>query len=108
MGIWMKHLSLQGFTAGSFVSMLFWNTVHPVWTCKHLKSSKHSESSGGCKTAAPFFYRSHCQYTRPWDFYNPNWYSLGNLHSGSLPWEDSFPHGHFSSPGRYRWLRVNA
>lgn len=97
----MKHLSLQGFAAGSFVSGLF---ERFVWTCKHLRSIKRSAGSGRCKKPGPFFYLSPCQCTRPWDFYNPNWYSLGNLlHSSSLRWEDSFSRGHFSSRGGWRW-----
>ena len=32
MGIWMKHLSLQGFAAGSFVSRLFWRVCVNVQT----------------------------------------------------------------------------
>lgn len=75
-----------------------------VWMCKHLRSIKPSTGSGGCKKAGPFFYLSPCQCMRPWDFYNPNWYSLGNLfHSSSLHWKDSFSCGHFSSPG---WIMV--
>lgn len=74
--------------------------------CKHLKSIKRSAGSGSCKEAGPFFYLSPCQCLRPWDFYNPNWYSLGNLfHSSSIHWKDSFSCGHFSSPG---WITVAA
>ena len=71
-----------------------------VWMCKHLRSIKLSAGSGSCKKPGPFFYLSPCQSVRPWDFYNPNWYSQGNLfHCSSLPWKDSFSCGHFSSPG---------
>lgn len=97
MGIWMKHLSLQGFAAGSFVSGF---SEDCVWMCKHLRSIKLSAGNGSCKKPGPFFYLSPCHCTRPWDFYNPNWYSQGNLfHCSSLPWKDSFSCGHFSSPG---------
>ena len=68
--------------------------------CKHLRSIKLSAGNGSCKKPGPFFYLSPCHCTRPWDFYNPNWYSQGNLfHCSSLPWKDSFSCGHFSSPG---------